>query len=166
MWNTILTASGWVLFYCVILYWVRWIPSERAYFAGQDPEAWRPDAHPDDPALDVNDRPVRRMGRLGPRGPPHPSHRGEHPRASGQRRLHVGRSSRREIPSRLAAGPCVRFTRWETVLAPPRSVHVSTLGGLDDARGLARARWENGHVPHATGLAGTTLTALSVDDNQ
>jgi len=53
MWNAILAAGGWVLFYLVILLWVRWVSLERAYFAGQDPEAWRPDMQPDDRALGI-----------------------------------------------------------------------------------------------------------------
>ena len=47
MWNAILTASGWVLFYLVILLWVRWVSLERVFFSGRDPEAWPLEVQPD-----------------------------------------------------------------------------------------------------------------------
>lgn len=61
MWNGLLALGGWTLFYLVILFWVRWVALERMYFAGQDPEAWRPDLQP-------NDRPTERPGAASPAG--------------------------------------------------------------------------------------------------
>jgi hypothetical protein len=40
MWSAIVTFGGWMLFYLVLLFYVRWIVLERAFFAGEDPEHW------------------------------------------------------------------------------------------------------------------------------
>lgn len=61
MWNEFVTFVGWALFYLVILLWVGWVLLERAYFAGQDPEAWRADAQ-------LNDPPTDRPGAASPLG--------------------------------------------------------------------------------------------------
>ncbi|HSB72089.1 MAG TPA: hypothetical protein VLT62_22395 [Candidatus Methylomirabilis sp.] len=39
MWNAILNWGGWALFFLVLLFYVRWIALERAFFSGRDPEA-------------------------------------------------------------------------------------------------------------------------------
>ena len=41
MWTAILNISGWALFYLLILFYVRWIIREHAFFAGEDPENWK-----------------------------------------------------------------------------------------------------------------------------
>jgi len=58
MWNAILNVAGWLLFYLAILLYVRWVALERAYFAGQDPEAWSPGLQRDeDPSQAPNAKP-------------------------------------------------------------------------------------------------------------
>ena len=42
MTNAILTLSGWGLFYGGLLLYIVWVVAERAFFAGSDPEGWRP----------------------------------------------------------------------------------------------------------------------------
>lgn len=41
MWTAILNISGWASFYLLILFYVRWIIREHAFFAGADPENWK-----------------------------------------------------------------------------------------------------------------------------
>jgi hypothetical protein len=40
MWSAILDVAGWAMFYFLLIYFVRWIAIERAFFAGQDPGRW------------------------------------------------------------------------------------------------------------------------------
>jgi hypothetical protein len=47
MWNTIVTASGWSLFFCVLLLYIRSVAAERTFFAGRDAEHWEPTSQVD-----------------------------------------------------------------------------------------------------------------------
>ncbi len=42
MGTTLLTFGGWALLCALLLFFVRWVGIERAFFSGQDPENWRP----------------------------------------------------------------------------------------------------------------------------
>ncbi len=57
MGSTILEGAGWALFYCLLLFFVRWIAIERTCFAGQDPEQWEPEPLSQTPPADQPDLP-------------------------------------------------------------------------------------------------------------
>ncbi len=42
MWSAILSFGGWVVFWLLLFFYVRWTGLEREFFSGQDPENWKP----------------------------------------------------------------------------------------------------------------------------
>lgn len=62
MWSAILDVAGWSLFYFLLIFLVRWIAIERAFFAGQDPERWEPEPKSEATPADLRDpRPAVRF---------------------------------------------------------------------------------------------------------
>ncbi len=55
MWSAILGVPGWVLYYSFLLFYVRWIPIERASFASQEPARAEPKLLSQTPPTDQAD---------------------------------------------------------------------------------------------------------------
>ncbi len=71
MWSAVLNIGGWLVFWVLLLFYVRWAAFERNFFTGQDPEDWRPDFPSEGPSPE-GDRPQRmeRISRVASLGRP------------------------------------------------------------------------------------------------
>ena len=71
MWSAILSFGGWVVFWVLLLFFVRWVGLEKAFFEGQDPENWRPDfPRETSPMTPEQPKPMGRLSRLASLGRP------------------------------------------------------------------------------------------------
>ncbi len=52
MWSAGVEIAGWAVLYLLLLFFVRWIAIERTFFAGQDPERWKPESLSEAPSAD------------------------------------------------------------------------------------------------------------------